>query len=53
MGRKEQRPERLLADATLNTKLRKSQTQDYRIVSLSLSPADEAGTGKTNCPVLS
>ena len=50
MGRKEQRPERLLADATSNTKLRKSQASDYRIVSLSLSPADEAGTGKTNCP---
>lgn len=50
MNRKPQRPERLLADATSNTKLRKSQTQDYRIVSLSLSPADEAGTGKSNCP---
>ena len=50
MGRKEQRPERLLADATSNTKLRNSQTQDYRIVSLSLSPADEALTGKSNCP---
>ena len=50
MNRKEQRPERLLADATSNTKLRKSQTQDYRIVSLSLSPADEALTGKSNCP---
>ena len=50
MNRKPQRPERLLADATNNTKLRKSQTQDYRIVSLSLSPADEAGTGKSNCP---
>ena len=50
MNRKPQRPERLLADATSNTKLRKSQTQEYRIVSLSLSPADEAGTGKTNCP---
>ncbi len=47
---KPQRPERLLADATSNTKLRKSQAEDYRIVSLSLSPADEAGTGKTNCP---
>ena len=50
MNRKEQRPERLLADATSNTKLRKSQASDYRIVSLSLSPADEAGTGKSNCP---
>ena len=50
MNRKEQRPQKLLADATSNTKLRKSQTQDYRIVSLSLSPADEAGIGKTNCP---
>ena len=50
MNRKPQRPERLLADATSNTKLRKSQTEEYRIVSLSLSPADEAGTGKTNCP---
>ena len=50
MNRKEQRPERLLADATSNTKLRKSQTDQYRIVSLSLSPADEAGTGKSNCP---
>ena len=39
-----------MADATSNTKLRKSQTQDYRIVSLSLSPADEALTGKSNCP---
>ena len=45
-----ERPQKLLADATNNTKLRKSQTQDYRIVSLSLSPADEAGTGKSNCP---
>ena len=50
MNRREQRPERLLADATRNTKLRKSQTTEYRIVSLSLSPADEAGTGKSNCP---
>ena len=50
MGRKPQRPQKLLADATSNTKLRKSQTQDYRIVSLSLSPADEALTGKSNCP---
>ena len=50
MNRKEQRPQRLLADATSNTKLRKSQTEEFRIVSLSLSPADEAGTGKTNCP---
>ena len=50
MNRKPQRPERLLADATSNTKLRNSQTQDYRIVSLSLSPADEAVTGKSNCP---
>ena len=50
MNRKPQRPQKLLADATSNTKLRKSQTQDYRIVSLSLSPADEALTGKSNCP---
>ena len=50
MNRKEQRPQRLLADATSNTKLRKSQTEEFRIVSLSLSPADEAGTGRTNCP---
>ena len=50
MDRKPQRPEQLLADATGNTKLRKSQTDQYRIASLSLSPADEAGTGKSNCP---
>lgn len=45
-----QRPERLLADSSSNTKLRKSEVSQYRIVSLALSPADEAGTGKSNCP---
>lgn len=44
-----ERPERLLADSSNNTKLRKSEKEQYRIVSLSLSPADEAGTGKSNC----
>ena len=41
---------RLLSDSTSNTKLRKSELSEFRIVSLQLSPADEAETGKTNCP---
>lgn len=45
-----ERPQKLLSDATSNTKTRKSQREEYRIVTLSLSPADEAGTGKSNCP---
>jgi len=42
---------RLLSPASANTKTRKSaeKAQEYRIVSLMLSPADSAG-GKTNCP---
>ena len=32
MNRKPQRPERLLADATSNTKLRKSQTEDKKLM---------------------
>lgn len=50
MTQKPKRPERLLADSSSNTKLRKSEVTQYRIVSLALSPADEAGTGKSNCP---
>jgi len=38
----------LLSPASANTKTRKSQIPDYRIVGLALSPADSAG-GKTNC----
>jgi len=45
-----ERPQKLLSDATSNTKTRKSQREEFRIVTLSLSPADEAGTGKSNCP---
>lgn len=42
---------RLLSPASANTKTRKSaeKAQEYRVVSLMLSPSDSAG-GKTNCP---
>lgn len=43
---------RLLTPASYQTKLRKSENNqtEYAVYSLSLSPADYAGTGKSNCP---
>lgn len=40
---------KLLSPASSNTKLRKSQAIGYRLVSLSLAPADSSGTGNV-CP---
>jgi hypothetical protein len=40
---------KLLSPASSNTKLRKSQGAGYRLVSLSLAPADSSGTGNV-CP---
>lgn len=43
---------RLLTPASYQTKLRKSENNqtEYAVYSLSLSPADYAKTGKSNCP---
>ncbi len=43
---------RLLTPASYQTKLSKSENNqtEYAVYSLSLSPADYAGTGKSNCP---
>jgi hypothetical protein len=43
---------KLLTPASYQTKLRKSEDKqtEYAVYSVSLSPADSAGTGKTNCP---
>ena len=43
---------RLLTPASYQTKLRKSEDKqtEYAVYSVSLSPADSAGTGRTNCP---
>lgn len=43
---------KLLTPASYQTKLRKSEHKqtEYAVYSVSLSPADYAGTGKSNCP---
>ena len=43
---------KLLTPASYQTKLRKSEDSqtEYAVYSVSLSPADYAGTGKSNCP---
>jgi hypothetical protein len=43
---------RLLTPASYQTKLRKSEHKqtEYSVYSVSLSPADYAGTGRSNCP---
>lgn len=43
---------KLLTPASYQTKLRKSEGKqtEYAVYSVSLSPADYAGTGKSNCP---
>lgn len=43
---------KLLTPASYQTKLRKSEDKqtEYAVYSVSLSPADYAGTGKSNCP---